>query len=118
MTYAEVMKIVNEYKEQRKAELLESIRSINTVGLSVCLRVYDYVNIEFHTENCYDEMSLEDAINLCIIRQQEYGGLWEISVEKDDAYSWIEVSPTYIEWDLEHLRQHDGRESIYDTILL
>ena len=118
MTYVEIMKIVNEYKEQRKAELFTAINSINTVGLNVCLRVYDYVNDEFYTENCYDDVILEDAINLCISRQQEYGGLWSISVENDDSYNWIEIGPTFIEWDLEELRQNDGRESIYDTILL
>lgn len=118
MTYVEVMEIVNKYKEQRRAELLVATHNINTIGLSVCLRVYDYVNDEFYTENCYDDVSLEDAINLCISRQQEYGGLWSISVQKDDGYSWIEIGPTYIEWDLEDLRQNDGRESIYDTILL
>ena len=120
MTYIELKAIVDKYKQERMRELYESIRRINLSETTASIDYFDIGNGEFVCfDSCDIDDNLADIIKKCVKYQENHGGVWSINLHSDECIdSWIEFGELSVEWNLEGLILNDGRESIYDTILL
>lgn len=89
-------------KEDKKKELIKELENTD-FGIieNVYLSVYNHGREEMEFYLTLDER--EKPIYLLEIlfsHYEEKGGCWQLAIETEDTFSWIEVNELTIEWDL------------------
>jgi hypothetical protein len=104
MTYNDVKKVINEFKQQELNKFYESFRDYDTSKFKdVYIKVYDNLNNGFEIveyELPEDDMTLEEIVDYLWELQEDNGGSWQLEATiGEDDYIWFEISEISFDYD-------------------
>ena len=94
--------LLKEYKNDKKKELMKELSETNFGVIdSVYLSVYNHGAEEMEYYSSLDEKgNIIELLEILFAHYEQKGGCWQLAIETEDTFSWIEVNELTIEWDL------------------